>query len=565
MDATIKNRIKEIQQALEQEELRISMADPVAKMMLVALAHQANMIDRKIDGSVDRLAEKFCDQVLQNSDLRALPAMSIVKVGNGREYAPYVLDTDVCFSLKGQKCNFRPLFKTQVVPGNVVCSYADGVLHIPYAAPVEAQKGEAQHGGEVWVAYEVANELNSLEGCILALNHPLSADTDLQVEVGQAHYGLRPAMEEDVYAFDMDFMLIEYWKQHLVYHKLWLYRFGQPEENVPVVKTDMPVWLHEMFDADTLAPFSSRRYVWLRITSALGCRLRPDTHIEFNCLPVANYDINHVKLSYTEPIKPLENLKSGTQFLNVMADAALAGEYFIRDFDVNQYDNARLYDDILSLYHHYVDDYYAFVDSNALNDGTVLRNLRMGMVQIKDALSDVTNSNKPYSGVYAIRTPQNNQQPIVISYLTTQGHRGNALKAGNKLGCSLAASGEVYALCDASGGRDKLSGSMARREMAKYVVSCNNRLFTRMDVLQYCKLEFLRALGDDALRFCKISMEESNRAVSNHIEKCLNLTFAFTSERYYRLAQELNFAEYLQVNVDLRKSFSYGLNITLCL
>ena len=554
MDAAIKKRVAEMQQAFEQEELRISMADPVSKMMLVALAHQANEIDRKIEHSITCLSEKFCYQVLQNCDLRALPAVSIIKIDNGKEYSPYLVDETTTFSLKSTKCNFRPLFRTQIIPGSVICSYADGVLHFPYQEPIQAQKDNVQHLKEVWIAYEVANEVDSLEGTILALNHPLSSDTELSVEVSNQIYTLRPAMEEEVYGLNSNFMLIEYWKQNLIYHRLWLYRFGKAEHTMPITKNDMPMWMHEMFDADTLASISARRYVWLRITSPSGCTLQTDSHIEFNCLPVANYDINTVKLSYTEPIKPLENIKNGTQFLEVVQDAELADEYFIRDFDVDQYDNNRISEDILNLYRHYVDDYYAFVDSNSLNDGTTLRNLRMAMVQITDALSDISAGQKPFNGVYAIRSPRNNQQPIAIAYIVTLGEKGNQLKAGTKMSCSLAAAGEVYSLTDAAGGRNKITGNIVRREMAKFEVNSNNRLFTKIDILNYCKLELLRAFGDDALRFCKISSSEGTIPVGNHIERCLNITFSFTSERYYNMAKELNFEEYLRINIEMRKS-----------
>lgn len=563
MDEAIRNRVAEIQQTLEQEELCISMADPVSKMMLVALAHQAYEIDRKIEGSITRLSEKFCYQVLQNCDLHALPAVSIIKIENGKEYSPYLVDETTAFSLKSAKCNFRPLFRTQIVPGSVICSYADGVLHYPYQEPILAQKDNIQHSGEVWIAYEAASEVDSLEATILALNHPLSSDTELTVEVNNQTYILRPAMEEEVYGLNSNFMLIEYWKQHLIYHRLWLYRFDGAEHSMPIMKCDMPVWMYEMFDSETLAPISARRYFWLRIASPSGCTLQADSHIEFNCLPVAEYDINTVKLSYTEPIKPLENMKNDMQFLDIVQDAELADEYFVRDFDVNQYDNSRISEDILNLYRHYIDDYYAFVDSNALNDGTTLRNLRMAMVQITDALSDISASQKPFNGVYAIRNPRNNQQPILISYIVTHGEKGNQLKAGTKMTCSLTAAGEVLSLTDAVGGRNKISGNMTRRELAKFEVNSNDRLFTKIDILNYCKLEFLRAFGDDALRFCKISSSEGMMPVDNHIEKCLNITFSFTSERYYNMAKELNFEEYLQINVEMRKSYSWTVKIII--
>lgn len=563
MDEAIRNRVAEIQQAFEQEELCISMADPVSKMMLVALAHQANEIDRKIEGSMTRLSEKFCYQVLQNCDLRALPAVSIIKIDNGKEYSPYLVDETTAFTQKNTRCNFRPLFRTQIVPGSVICSYADGVLYYPYQEPIPAQKENVQHPGEVWIAYEAASEVDSLEGTILALNHPLSSDMELTVEVSHQTYRLRPAIEEEVYGLNSNFMLIEYWKQHLIYQRLWLYRFGTAEHTMPIMKSDMPVWMYEMFNAETLASISARRYMWLRITSPSGCKLQAGSHIELNCLPVAEYDINTVKLSYTEPIKPLENMKNGIQFLDIVQDPELANEYFVRDFDVNQYDNTRISEDILNLYQHYMDDYYAFVDSNALNDGTTLRNLRMAMVQITDALSDSSMGQKPFNGVYAIRSPRNNQQPIVISYIVTHGDKGNQLKAGTKMTCSLTAAGEVLSLTDAVGGRNKISGNMIRRELARFEVNSNDRLFTKIDILNYCKLEFLRAFGDDALRFCKISSSEGMMPVDNHIERCLNITFSFTSERYYNMAKEINFEEYLQINIEMRKSCIHLINIQI--
>ena len=57
MDIKVRNKVAEIQQTLEQEEQRISLSDPVAKMMLVAMAHQSCEIERKIDNSIARLSE----------------------------------------------------------------------------------------------------------------------------------------------------------------------------------------------------------------------------------------------------------------------------------------------------------------------------------------------------------------------------------------------------------------------------------------------------------------------------------------------------------------------------
>ena len=63
MDVKVRNKVAEIQRVLEQDEQRISLSDPVAKMMLVALAYQSCEIERKMEQTVARLSEHFCDQV----------------------------------------------------------------------------------------------------------------------------------------------------------------------------------------------------------------------------------------------------------------------------------------------------------------------------------------------------------------------------------------------------------------------------------------------------------------------------------------------------------------------
>lgn len=564
MDAKIKTKIAELQKAFEQEELRISQADPIAKMLLVALAHQANQIEQKIDSSVERLSTLFCEQVILNSDLYAQPAVSVVKIGNSKEYAPYRLDEKVSFTYKPTKCTYRPLFNSQIIPGELAAYYAADTLILPYQEPIKAQKTNTAPKGEIWLAYESAGETETLEGVTLALNHPIRSSSDIRAEICDTIFPVHLALEEEICGLSPNFMLIEYWKQHLIHQNLWLYRFGSSKSGKAIRRTEMPGWLSETFNPEALASLANHRYLWIRLYSDTGCSLPPATEIQFNCIPVANYDTASVKLSYSEPIQRLENEKTGAQFLGVVQDAELADEYFIRDFDVAQYDNHRIQEDILNLYRHYVDDYYAFVNSNALHDGAILRTLRSAMVQVYDALEDFRpNKQTSFKGTYAIRHPRNNQQPIAISYFATHGRRGNLLKKGALLTASYVAVGEVTALVDAAGGRDKITGTTTRRELAKFSVHSNDRLFTKIDFLQYAHLEWLRAFGDDSLKFCEIDTEMKNLPVDNHIEKCLFIIFRINSERLYEEALETNFLAYLEINMKIRKSFSCEVRVRL--
>lgn len=565
MDISVKKRVNEILQQLDHEGLSISMADPVAKMMLVALAHEADNIDRNIDRSIERLSERFVNKVLSNNSLSPQPAVSLLKIENGKEYTPYTIDEKVFFTHKISKCNFRPLLPTQIIPGTLMAYYANGLLHFPYNPPFGIQHGEPVHTDELWIAYNAAGELETLADLIIAVNHPLDNPRNLVARVGKRSFKLRPVMDESLYAVGDDLMMMEYWKRHLVFHRLWLYRFEGDGSDLPLATSTMPDWLYDMYESETLASLTSSRLTWIKITNNGAINVPAESHMEFNCVPVANFDINTVKLSYTEPIKPLDNPKNNSQFYSIVRESELVDEFFVRDFDVEQYDNARIADDIQNLYRHYTNDYFAFIDNNSLTDGIVLRNLRMSMLQVMDSLAEVKKSSKPYAGSYIIRTPRNNNMPIAVSYISTQGMRGNLLKSGEKLTSSFAATGEVISLIDAQGGRDKITGSIGKRELARLIVNSDNRIYTEMDLIQFCKVELIRALGDDALRYCEISLSHKAIPVANHIEKSTIISFSFTSEMIYKNVTEINFGEYLSIMLDLMKGFSNLIQIDITL
>lgn len=562
MDIKVRNKVAELQRALEQDEQRISLSDPVAKMMLVAMAHQSCEIERKMDQTVARLSEQFCDQVLQRSNLQAQPAVSVVNIGNGREYAPYYIDENDTFTYKVAKCNFRPIFRSRIVPGRIVACFMNNILLQPNSTPLQATWPDNKHKDEIWLAFDAAGEVNTLEDAIIAFSHPLPSDM-LMAEVGDVQIPMSLVMEDIPRTLNSNFMLMEFWKKSLVYYGLWLYRFGKCSNKRTLHRGEIPAWIMDSYAQEIIEPLVGNRYLWIRIKASRGISLPLNTAILLNSIPVVNYDIQDVKLSYSEPIQRLENDKTSTFFLDVVQNQEQAQEFFIRDFDVCQYDNERIREDITNLYHHYVNDYFAFVDSNSLHDGATLRSLRQSMMMVYDSLDEYRSGNtRPYGGAYAIRNPRNNQQPMVLTYFTTNGERGNMLRRGGRLTSTNVAVGDVEALIDATGGRNKIRDIKTRKELAKHIVNSNDRLFTKIDLLQYCRMEFMRAFGEEAMGYCNISLSESNIPVDGHIEKCINLHFNIQSEVLKEEVNNSDFFIYLKINIELRKSFSYKLTIS---
>ncbi|WP_337626479.1 hypothetical protein [Phocaeicola sp.] len=568
MDVKVRNKVAEIQQALEQDEQRISLSDPVAKMMLVALAHQSCEIERKMDQTVERLSERFCDQVLLQSNLKAQPAVTVLSIGNGRECTPYFIDENDAFTYKPTKCNYRPIFKTRIVPGRLMACFMNNTLLQPDNQPVQATWPDNRYNKELWLAFDAAGEVNTLEDVMIALSHPLPDDS-LTAEVGDVQIPLSLVMEDMPRTLNSNFMLAEFWKKSLVYYGLWLYRFGKCSNKRTLHRGEIPAWIMDSYAQEILEPFIGNRFLWIRIKTDQGISLPLDTAILLNCIPAVNYDIQDVKLNYSEPIQRLENDKTGTYFLDVVQNQEQAQDFFIRDFDVNQYDNERIREDVTNLYRHYVNDYFAFVDSNSLHDGATLRSLRQSMMQVYDSLDEFRSGNvRRYGGTYAIRNPRNNQQPMVLTYFTTNGERGNLLRRGGRLTSTNAAVGDVEALIDATGGRNKVRDIKTRKELARHIVNSNDRLFTKMDLLQYCKMEFMRAFGEEAISYCQISLSDSNIPVDGRIEKCIVVHFNVISESLKEEVNKSDFFDYLKINIELRKSFSCNvalLKSSLCI
>ena len=195
------------------------------------------------------------------------------------------------------------------------------------------------------MAFDAAGEVNTLEDVMVAFSHPLPPDM-LVAEVGDVQIPMSLVMEDMPRTLNSNFMLMEFWKKSLVYYGLWLYRFGQCPNKRTLHRGEIPTWIMDAYAQDIIEPFIGNRYLWIRIKSAKRISLPPDTAILLNSIPAVNYDIQDVKLSYSEPIQRLENDKTSTFFLDVVQNQEQTQEFFIRDFDVCQYDNERIREDI---------------------------------------------------------------------------------------------------------------------------------------------------------------------------------------------------------------------------
>ncbi len=562
MDANVRNKVDELLKIFSQEDIHMSQADPVAKMMLVALAHQAHQIEQKMESSLSRLSYLFNRRILQPRLLKPQPALSLIQVKNGSQYGPYRVDEKTTFTLKGEKIHYRPLFPVQIIPGRLVCFFADGKLVFDEEAPLPVDA--TGHEDEIWIAYQAADEVKTLQGFSFMLNAPLLYGPAIRAEVNGISIPVHPVFDRDAFALQTDFETIEAWKQLLVRQDTWLYHFGDYRSEKHVLPSLTPAWLAGKLDVAAAERLNRQRFIWIKLTSGKPVRLPEQPHIRFNCLPVADYDIMLAKLSEAEPLKRLDNEKNQIQYLDVIREPDTMNQFFIRDFDVDQYDNNRIREDITTLYRHFTDDYFAFVEQNGLQDGSRLKNLREAMMRIQEAMQEsVQLSPKPFSGTYAIRQPRPNQPPCVVTYLTTHGEAGNSLKAGQLLISSFAGSGETEVLTDAEGGRNKASGATLYQEFARSYALSNERLFTPIDFRQYIRRELIRFFSEEILHHTHIEISTGSRPGERRVEKCIEITINFEQPSMYEKAVHIHFQDYIEIQLKMRAATLYKLYVQI--
>ena len=71
----------------------------------------------------------------------------------------------------------------------------------------------------------------------------------------------------------------------------------------------------------------------------------------------------------------------------------------------------------------------------------------------------------------------------------------------------------------------------------------------------------MRAFGEDAMRYCNITLTDGNVSVDDHIEKCITINFNFNSDNLHEQVHNSDFFKYLEVNIELRKSFCWKIKM----
>lgn len=586
MDSVIQHSLDELIHELKDAGRQLS--DPVAKLMVMALLHQSQKIRDDIAGIPGRVAERLCSTYVPKNKVDAFPAMCLVQptLKARRDIAPQQMVDGCYFSYKispKQSLAYYPLLRNLLLP--VVRTFLLTPSGLRSQGSIAAVHFERK--GQVWLGMETPAEIETLEG-VSFLIRGTSGVLPRRIAVSNGEVDLCHTVADnlgDIPAMD-PFDAQQLNPRMVDVFAGWQRRLAATDQGRLVYVTDTlrdrdtfkcrayPKAFQQLLESNDLDRFNNNT-LWVLFDFGPDYEVPADIEILPNVVPVVNVAVGSVALTQSSPIAKLTK-DDGSYFLSVLETPlsqqrqgfALGGEEFvIRDFDTAGYNPDTLFKDVRNLYNRFIDDYYAFVDYYGLKDGELIRSLRELVNRVgKSVTAGHEAKNRYDEGAYAMRNV--NLPPTAstakVAYLTTFGRLGNTPRRGELMDNrrDAALERDVLVVADADGGEDKASADQLY-EMLRYYTLTADRIYTRMDLDAFLRLELLREYGQEEMKRISHSIAIHGAGGPSRLMRGIYIDIRFKDEKNYRRALAVGLDRRLRRLIDDKSCLSMPVVIAL--
>ena len=586
MDIIVKRNIDQLVAELKKNGQNVS--DPVARLMVTALVHQAQKVADLVEQIPEKVVERLCSYFIPRDKVNAIPALCLVQlIGKmGKDAPPQNLSSGTFFGYKIGKLllHYYPLFANLVIP------YSRLHLFTPHTFISGENKVEIKHGkgGQVWIGLETISEIDTFCNVSFFIKgtHGVLPEK-IFVGNGTVELSFTTATQIDdlpmLEPFDAQqsshtfFDVLQVWRNSLsdLDDGCLVYITSKLLDGDVLSATAYPKVFQQSLESRDLDAFANNT-LWVLFDFGSNYDVPTEIEIIPNVVPVVNVSHNSVTLTQSASIVKLSR-DDGSYFLSVVETSTSAqkqgfgmieDEVVIRDFDANSYNSDLLFKDIRNLYNRFVDDYYAFVDYYGLKDGKLVTSLRDKVNQVAKSVLDHT-GNKYEDGVYAMyamRDVNTSAQPslIKVSYLTTFGQLGNTPKVGEMMENKKDSAIEKNVKIVSSGvcGEDKASADH-RYELLRYYTLTSDRLFTKMDVDAFVRLQLIKEFGKEEFKRISYSVNIHGASGSPVLRRGLYIDISFKDRKNYDKAMSAAFDRKLKQQIINKSCISMPICVTL--
>lgn len=564
--------------------------DPVLKIMLVALLYETQKIEDRLASLPERIASRFCEDFVPRKNVSAMPAIAVLEPTFMKEKMEdcVVVDHNSRFvyhtNERGIILSFVPLFRNLAVP----VDRAYWLTKNCFSSRDMSKKMSVQQMqcNVLWLGLNTAAEIDCLNGfSILFRNTRGVFPVRISASDGVRDLSFATMNEfediEMVDPFDAQqtsrtmFSFFQEWKEALLGLKeeALVYITDSVKDRDLFKPGNYPSVFQYCFLTEEIENIQ-KGTLWLKVEFPDGFCIPEDCQVILNAFPVVNVNVDHVVLTSSNPIAKLQKSENSF-FLEVLGPSNKSrkdgfdieeDEYLIRDFDASCYHDGDLYRDVRTLYHHFVEDYYAFIEYHGIRDGEAIMQLRETLNRIGKSVGTLNQKFLFDSGVYAMRNINHNPQPSTtrVSYMTTQGRLGNQPKGGEVMenkktpGFNKEVSIVVSACC----GRDKATSDQ-RYEQLRYYTLTQDRLYTKMDIDAFLRKEIMAEFGQQEFSriFIKISVEGAGG--EKGLQRGLYVDIEFKDRKNYERAVTNSFATRMQQAIVGRSCLSMPVSVEL--
>lgn len=464
--------------------------DPVINLFMTALAYQTNLLKDKVSALKSDLMDEFVRRTVPYHLTRPVPALTVFQAKLAAEDMDSYLitDADVITLEKRNKTKLRfkevdkfafiPLFRTRIL---------------------NVQNIEVQRKGGNILSMTIVGKNNFEDLSGLSFYFPRVKPESLDVSVNGVELPVCSIRDFDRLPLCSAFDTV-----HSVFNRSLLY--GTPESWADSVSS-LTNSLFYIGDSDFVP---NGRELNLQLCLKMDSEVALGSQdVLVNCVPIVNVEKCSTSLSQDEPIKRLAGEKTvgaGSQtarhksFLNLLAPSENEYDWnqiSLRRFGAERFHVGELVAQTNSLIHRYSTDFHAFREfaDTAFDD-----KMNLLRTQLKEIDQIVSKDKGPHSGVYVMLNKSrkqelfNNNQRIGVSYLLTDGARGNDIAPGENVIAALPAVFDVKEssiLMSSYGGKDEIIDSEDLRMLSMYYNHTGDRLVTRADVRSYCFKELV--------------------------------------------------------------------------
>lgn len=558
MDSVIQSNIDELM--IDLKKAGMNMDDPVSKLMVSTLLYQAQKIKDEIECIPDKVIDRLCSYFIPKNKLDAMPSLCFVQptLKNRKGIEPQSLVDGVFFTYKIDSklsLSYYPLYRNFIVPFK-----ASHILTPQFLL----SKGERielhlSKNGHVWFGLELPTEIDTLDGMSFYIKGTSGVMPE-RIYVGNSMTELSYATADTMSVLPMmepfdsqqtspsSVEILSVWKSILANSDNGrLLYITDPTRDRDIFKCRAyPKSFQQLLESNDLDKFENNT-LWILFDFGDNYEVPSDIEIIPNVVPAVNVNINTVSLTQSSPIAKLTKT-DGSFFLNIIETSLPAqsqgfnmvnDDIIVRDFDNNCYNPDVLYRDVRNLYNRFVDDYHAFIEYHGLKDGELIRSLRELINKIGKNVGLSQERNRYEDGTYLMRSIGINNQSssIKVSYLTTFGRLGNSPHAGelmeNKKDAAIEK--DIKVIEAATGGEDK-AGIDQRYEMLRYYTLTSDRLFTKMDIDAFLRLQLLREFGKEEIQRISYEITIQGAGGAKKLERGLYIDIRFKDRKNFERA-----------------------------